>query len=404
MRIVARLLELKSVEEAACQLERMGCDPGGVRIMAPKAIFRTILLENISSRAANLLKQTFLAKGGEVAVTRGTADLSVETTPVLICATMKHFRTALSQLRMQPWGLPDVAAVIESVLAVAEGNVVRHYQWKDCRLHIEPGHTLVMGILNLTPDSFSDGGKFNTASVAMEHVRAMIADGADIIDVGAESTRPYGAAKISADEELSRLLPVLEEVLRVSTVPVSVDTYKASVASEALRMGAHMINDIWGLQGDPDMAATVARFDVPVVVMHNRSSVEAGLDVLADVASFFSESFRIAEDNGIERQKLIVDPGFGFGKTIAQNLTLLRDLSELSTMGCPLLVGTSRKKFIGETLGLPVDDRLEGTGATVCQAISGGAHIVRVHDVKPMKRMVQMMDAMLGRGESHGSN
>ena len=404
MKATIREIQFSSTSQVANFLDFMGCDPVGIKIMTPKAIFRTIYLERISSRAANLLKQTFLAKGGEVAVTRGTADLSVDTTPVLICATLKQYKMALQQLKLQPWGLPDIAELIENALQSIGCSTEREYKWNNHKLQIKPFRTIVMGILNITPDSFSDGGVFNNKEAALARVRKMIDDGVDIIDIGAESTRPYGSVSITAQEELERLMPVLEEVLANSSVPVSIDTYKASVADAALKMGAHIINDIWGLQGDQDMAAVAAKHRAPVIVMHNRQEVDSDIDIMSDIIAFFVRSLNIANKSGIDRENIILDPGFGFGKTIRQNLVILSRMKQLKLLGCPLIAGTSRKRFIGETLRLPVEDRIEGTGATICQAIIAGANIVRVHDVFEMKRIARMMDAIMSEGELNGQN
>ena len=252
------------------------------------------------------------------------------------------------------------------------------YVWAQQRLTIKPEKTLVMGILNLTPDSFSDGGKFNTYDAALRHAEQMIAAGADIIDVGAESTRPYGSEKISAEEELERLLPVLEKVLAMSAVPVSVDTYKAKVAEAALRLGAHMINDVWGLQKDSDMAAVVARFKVPVCIMHNQEGTEYPRDIMAHLCEFLRRSMEIGAAAGIDPECFIVDPGIGFGKKPTDNLTVMARLEELRSLGCPILLGTSRKRFIGDILQLPPEQRVEGTAATVALGITKGVNIVRV--------------------------
>lgn len=253
-----------------------------------------------------------------------------------------------------------------------------------------------MGILNLTPDSFSDGGKHNETDAAVARAAALVADGADILDIGAESTRPYGAVRISADEEMDRLLPVLEKILAAVDVPVSVDTYKSEVADRALTMGANLINDIWGLQQDPNMAKVAAAHGVPVILMHNRSSVESTRDIMGELSEFFARSVEIGVNAGIDETRFILDPGIGFGKNSAQNLEVLGRLSELQSMGFPILVGTSRKRFIGEILGLPVEERDEGTGASMVHSILNGASIVRVHDVKMAKRMAGITDALQG--------
>ncbi len=390
----ARVLQFQRSGEVSAWMTRMGCDPAGIAIMTPKALFRTICVESVPTKAANLLKQTFLAKGAEVAVARGTADLSVDRTDVLICGTLKQYRLALAQLHQQPWGLPDIAAAVEKALANDAKSQRRTYESHGKSLTIESGHTLIMGILNLTPDSFSDGGRHNAIDAAVEHALALVADGADILDVGAESTRPYGSVKISAAEELNRLLPSLERILKAVDVPVSVDTYKSEVADKALAMGAHIVNDVWGLQGDVEMAKVVASHNAPVVVMHNRSSVESTKDIMSELSDFFLRSVEIGVKAGIAEDRFIIDPGIGFGKNSSQNLEVLGRLSELKALGYPILVGTSRKRFIGEILGLPVEERAEGTGTTVVHAIINGASIVRVHDVRQMKRMAGVADAL----------
>lgn len=272
----------------------------------------------------------------------------------------------------------------------------RRFCWVDRVLTLTPGKTLIMGILNITPDSFSDGGKYNHMDAALRHLETMLACGADIIDLGAESTRPYtGAVKVSAEEELDRLLPILEKVLAVCPVPVSIDTYKATVAEAALKAGAHLINDIWGLQCDPAMAAVIAAYDAPVVIMHNQQGTDYTNDIIAEITGFLRTSIAIGTAAGISAEKMIIDPGIGFGKTGAQNLLIMSRLEELQELGHPILIGTSRKRFIGEVLGLPVEERVEGTGATVALGIAKGATIVRVHDVEAMRRVALMTDAML---------
>ncbi|MDR7865438.1 MAG: dihydropteroate synthase [Sporomusaceae bacterium] len=398
-----RLLNIGSEAQARAELARLGCDPVGINIMSAKAVFKIVRLEKVPAKAANLLKQTFLAKGGEVALTRGTADLSVAESDVLICATLKQYRLALAQLKLQPWGLPKVAAAVEAALA-AEAFPARRYEWPGRELAIGPGRTVIMGILNVTPDSFSDGGRFNRLDDALRHAEAMLADGADVIDIGAESTRPYGGAvQVSAAEEMERLLPVVERVLAVSPLPVSVDTYKAAVAAEALRLGAHMVNDVWGLQRDPDMAAVCARYGAPVVVMHNQEGTAYDGDVMAAVCAFLRRSVAVATEAGVAADKVIVDPGIGFGKTPAHNLAVLNRLDELKVLGCPVLLGTSRKRFIGEALGgLPPGDRVAGTAATVACGIMRGAHIVRVHDVKEMAKVARMTDVIMKEAMDNG--
>jgi dihydropteroate synthase len=240
---------------------------------------------------------------------------------------------------------------------------------------------LVMGILNLTPDSFADGGRFLEPAKAVAHAEQMIAEGADIIDVGAESTRPYpGMRPVSAEEELARLMPVLPQVIALG-VPVSIDTIKAAVAARALAAGASIVNDVWGLQRDPDMAGVVAAQGVPVVVTHNRETVDPALDILADIEAFFSRSLDIAAGAGIARDRIVLDPGIGFGKTPEQSLAAIAGLARLRAFGLPLLIGLSRKRFINAVVPSKPQDRLAGSLAGAVLAVLDGAAIVRVHDV-----------------------
>jgi dihydropteroate synthase len=391
-----RVLEINNLKEAQIELSKVNCDKMGIRIMSNKAVFRIMKLENVSTKDANLLKQTLLAKGGEAAVGRGTADLSVEYTDVLLCATLKQYYLAIEQLKLQPWGLPQIAQAIDKALNSSGNFPERSYTWGSHTLSIRPRRTLVMGILNVTPDSFSDGGQYNTMDKALRHVEDMIQNGADIIDIGAESTRPYkGAEKVSAQEEIERLGPLLEKIVSISTVPVSIDTYKASVALEALKLGAHMINDIWGLQQDIGMAKVVAQYKVPVIIMHNQDTTHYQPDIMSEICRFLQKSITVGIDAGIDSDNFIIDPGIGFGKTPAQNLIVMSRLEELKSLGCPILLGTSNKRFIGEVLCLPVEDRVEGTGATVAMGIMKGSNIVRVHDVQAMARIAKMIDAMM---------
>jgi dihydropteroate synthase len=243
------------------------------------------------------------------------------------------------------------------------------------------GRPIVMGVLNVTPDSFSDGGHFFDPERAIAHARALVAEGADILDIGAESTRPYGGAvAVSADEELRRLEPILPTVLGLG-VPVSIDTMKAKVAAWALDAGAAIANDVWGLQRDADMARVVAERGVPVIVMHNREAADPAIDIMADIAAFFSRSLAIADRAGIARDQIVLDPGIGFGKTPEQSIIALARLAELKSFGLPILLGASRKRFIDSVSPAPPDRRIGGSIASHLIAVARGAAIVRVHDV-----------------------
>jgi dihydropteroate synthase len=254
----------------------------------------------------------------------------------------------------------------------------------------------VMGVLNVTPDSFSDAGQFLEPQHAFRQARRMIAEGADIIDVGAESTRPYGSTAISADEEMRRLKPVLPEIIALG-VPVSIDSMKADVTDWALRMGAVIANDVWGLQRDPQMARVVAAHRAPVVIMHNRERADANIDIMQDIAAFFTRSLAIAEDAGITRDNIILDPGIGFGKTHDQSMTVLARQYELSAFGLPLLIGASRKRFIDTVTPSKPQERLGGSIAAHLLAVEGGARIVRAHDVAETVQALRVTAAIKGK-------
>lgn len=260
--------------------------------------------------------------------------------------------------------------------------------------------TVVMGILNVTPDSFSDGGRHNGTDDAVRKALQMRDEGAKIIDVGGESTRP-GHTVISVDEELSRIVPVIERLKDEEGVCLSVDTYKAEVAKGALDAGAHIINDIWGAKREPEIAGIAAERDVPIILMHNRED-EAYRDFWPDAKGDLEESIKIAKDAGVSDRNIWLDPGIGFAKSTKENILMMRHLEDLVAMGYPVLLATSRKRMIGNILDLPVDERMEGTGATVCYGIDKGCHMVRVHDVKEIVRMTRMMDVLTGKAAYKG--
>lgn len=248
---------------------------------------------------------------------------------------------------------------------------------------LRTGRPLVMGVLNVTPDSFSDGGQFLDPAAAIAQARRMVAEGADIIDIGAESTRPYGGATpVSAADEIARLAPVLPAVAALGP-PVSIDTMKAAVADWALDHGAALLNDVWGLQRDPEMARLAARRGVPIVVMHNRDEADPAIDIVADIEAFFARSLEIADAAGLDRSQIVLDPGIGFGKTPDQSIATLAALPRLAAFGLPLLVGASRKRFIAHVSPAPPQERLGGSLAAHLLAVLDGAAIVRVHDVAP---------------------
>jgi dihydropteroate synthase len=253
----------------------------------------------------------------------------------------------------------------------------------------------VMGVLNITPDSFSDGGQFVAPERALAQARRMIAEGADIIDIGAESTRPYGAQPISAAEELQRLRPVLPAVVALGT-PVSIDSMKSEIVAWALGQGARIANDVWGLQRDPDMAGTVAGHGAVVIAMHNRDAADAGIDIMQDISAFFARSLAIAAEAGIPESHIVLDPGIGFGKTPGQSMTVLARLDQLRSLGLPLLVGASRKRFISSVAPAEPDQRLGGSIAAHLLAVRAGARIIRTHDVAETVQALKVAAAIEG--------
>ena len=255
--------------------------------------------------------------------------------------------------------------------------------------------TYVMGILNVTPDSFSDGGKFNHIENAIKHAKEMIEDGADIIDIGGESTRPKHTP-VEAKEEIKRVVPVIEVLSREIDVPISIDTYKGEVAELAIKAGASLINDVWGFKKDPYMSKVAAKYQVPCCIMHNRENKNYD-DFITDVLEDLKESIDIALQAGVKAENIIIDPGIGFAKSYEQNLILMNNLEKLKGLNYPVLLGTSRKSFIGNTLNLPVEERVEGTVATSVIGIIKGCDFVRVHDVLENKRACAMTDAIVRR-------
>ena len=389
-----RLLSVTTPGELVGELEAINVSPEGVKIMEPKADFILVKVEGLSPQAANILKQEMLAKGGEVAVSWEHARLEGGSGPAIIMGTRAQYERLLAVLPRQPFDLPALAEELR-VLFAARNTPPAPLTIKGKRF-VWGERTYIMGIINLTPDSFSGDGLLRagkTVESALRQAERFLEEGADILDLGGESTRPRATA-VSAEEEKRRLFPVVEALAKHSPLPISVDTYKAPVAQAALEAGADLINDVWGLQFDPEMAAVVARFQAPVIVMHNKTA-PGYQDLMGEIAGFLRQSINLATAAGLPREKVIIDPGIGFGKTSEDNLQVIARLEELKSLGAPILLGTSRKSVIGLTLGLPVTERLEGTAATVAVGISKGADLIRVHDVKEMARVARMTDALI---------
>lgn len=394
---IPRPMVMRSVTDAGRIMSSMGVGRPGCDIMAPKAVFRAIRLSNVPLKAALILKQEMLAKGGEAALPQSAAALAVDYCPVVLTGTVRQFELVVHTLRRQPFGLRALAGRIESVLARLEAPPPpscfrgRTVEWGR--------RTFVMGILNVTPDSFSDGGRFGTFDAAVAHAQEMVQAGADFIDVGGESTRP-GSAPPGAAEELDRVAPVVEWLAANTDVLISVDTYRAEVASECLRLGAHVINDITA-GGDDGTARAAGAAGAGMVLMHMKGT-PADMqqnpsydDVVGEVYDYLYEAMGRARDLGVAPANCIVDPGIGFGKSLGHNLELLRNSGDFAGLGVPILVGTSRKSTIARVTGAAdMAERAWGTAATVALAIASGADIVRVHDVREMAMVCKMSDAI----------
>ncbi|MEI8218241.1 MAG: dihydropteroate synthase [Elusimicrobiota bacterium] len=368
-------IELQSEGDARAAVSRVGADAYSVRRMSRKAFMVPLLISEIDNRAANIIKQEILACGGEAAVSRDVAAFKQGKSHVLVMATPAQYERLLPKLAQQPFGLRDVGVSIVAELS-------RHAS-------LSEKSPRVMGILNVTPDSFSGDGRFHDSAAVVEYAFTMIKDGADIIDVGGESSRP-GARAVTAEEEQRRVVPVIQLLRKKTKKLISIDTCKPSVAQAALDAGADIINDITGLRHQNGaMALVAARAKVPLVIMHMQGTPRTMqknpryADVVADVYAFFEERIAFALAHGIAMKHIILDPGIGFGKTTEHNVTLLRRLNEFSSLGCPLMVGASRKAFIGAVTGVSHPaDRVTGSVAACLWAVNHGAAIVRVHDVK----------------------
>ena len=393
------VIKIKNLEEAAAILKKIGVDPYGIDAMASKTINVNILLEDQPCKIANIIKQEMLSVGGDAAVARGSVSCSVPVSDILIMGTLKQISALVKKIEQQPFGLNLIAG---SILEILKNISQNEYVLKTFRREINLGKkTLIMGILNVTPDSFSDGGLFYSQQKAVEHGLQMAAEGADIIDIGGESTRP-GAVSVEASVELKRVLPVIESLVKQVKIPVSIDTTKAKVAKQAIVGGAEIVNDISALSGDKKMARTIKDESAALILMHMRGNprnMQKGDlvydDLMGEITDYLKKSSEKALKAGIEKDCLVIDPGIGFGKTPEDNYKIIKNLSQLKELGMPVMIGTSRKSFIGKVTGGEPDDRIEGTAATVAAAIMNGCHIVRVHDVAAMKKVAAVTDAIV---------
>jgi len=380
------------------EMRAIGVSSDGIRLMVPKGLGLAIKIPDLSAPRAMILKEQMLSLGGDAAQSRDVLTDSNSRTHVLLLGSETQFGRLVESLKRQQFGLPALGKQIERLLN-NWSNRPSLFTARDKHLDLTK-RTAVMGILNVTPDSFSDGGEFLDPKAAVDRALRMQEEGADIIDIGAESTRP-GAAAVGAKEELERLLPVVSAIVGELRAILSVDTYKSDVAAAVLDCGADMINDISGLRFDERMAEVVAKHDAGLAVMHIQGTPRDMQksprydDLIGEIYSCLAWSCSAAVEAGVNRQSIIADPGIGFGKTLAHNLKLINQLDSFRGLGVPILLGTSRKSVIGKIIKKPVQERLYGTAASVAAAIVRGADIVRVHDVRKMREVCDVADAIV---------
>lgn len=409
-----RIVKLRSEDALREEMSAIGSHQAGIDTMTTKAQFYLVRLDGVEFVTANLLKQIVLAKGGDAVIHQGLYFGENQLTDVLVMGSWAQYEALIARLRVHP--LDGTRALANELAA----TLTLYREWPPepivaGRTEFRWGtRTYVMGIINVTPDSFSGDGVGTNVDAAVRQAETFQEAGVDIVDIGGESTRP-GSEPISAETEWERVIPIIAAVADAVDVPISVDTYKASVAEAALEAGAHIINDVWALRMDAEMASVVAERGVPVVLMHNRSRPKDAVqeerlggryvgveyaNLMGDIVRELRDSITTAVDAGVDPNQIIIDPGIGFGKTVEQNLTIMDELDQLRSLGRPILVGPSRKSFIGYTLDVGMEERLLGTLATLAASVLRGADIVRVHDVAETIQVVRMLDAIVRRQRS----
>ncbi len=395
----AYLREFHNTEDLLACFREIGPDPAGEELMREKAGRYSFFIRDVRSPVASIVKQEMLASGGDAVVSRGAIVCSEENAPVLLMGSVKELRRGAERFRRQYFGLKELGIEMEKMLdnILSERHPLK-WEWNGKR-QLDFERPLIMGILNITPDSFSDGGRFLDSNNALKHGERMIEEGADIIDIGGESTRPF-SEPVSASKEMERVIPVIKELSGTSNVPISIDTSKPEVAEKALDAGASIVNDVFAARRE-GMAKLIADTGIPIIMMHmlgEPKTMQENInytDVMDDIVDFFRERIAYMEDNGVSRDKIILDPGIGFGKTPKNNLEILNRLGELRIFGLPILVGASRKSLIGAVTGREVDERLYGSLSAATIAAMNGANIVRVHDIKETRDAILMAEAVM---------
>ncbi|MBM4018785.1 MAG: dihydropteroate synthase [Planctomycetes bacterium] len=403
LRLNPRVISATNLAPVMDEMARTGAAGHGVRRMITKAEFLAVALERLARVQANVLKQEMLAAGGDAAVCRGICSEEAAETNVLLVGSRRQFADLLARLAEEPFDLAAVAAEIHHAL---DAHARRRFTIRIGRRQLAVGpRCALVGVVNVTPDSFSDGGRFLDPQTAVRHGRRLAAAGADILDIGGESTRP-GADPVPEEEELARVLPVIRALAAEADVPLSIDTRHARVAREALAAGASLVNDVTGLTGDPLMARTVAETDAGLVVMHILGDPRTMQqdpryeNLMADICRFLRRGITAAREAGVAEDRIIIDPGIGFGKTPGHNVAILARLGELRSLGRPIMVGPSRKRFIGQLTGVETPaERTLGTAAACALAVAGGALLLRVHDVAEMRQALAVASAVTQAAE-----
>ena len=395
MKFKIRALNIKTRQEGLKEFEKIGATAAGSRIMIDKIFPISLKIRGINPLAANILKQEMLARGGDVVTSRDSLMETSSKADVIIQGTIKSVRSLIGKIKQQPFGLKALSGDLQCYMDKLDENKKRKELIIGKKEFNLDEDVLVMGILNVTPDSFYDGGYYFEKDKACRRAETIVKEGAQIIDVGGMSTRP-GSLPVGLEEEVERIIPIIEYISKNYDILVSADTYRSEAASRAIAAGAHIINDISGFSMDSNMVKVIAEGDVSVVVMHIKGTPEnmqknpAYEDVVDEIYDYLEDKTGIAIDSGIKHGKIIIDPGIGFGKTLEHNLEILNKVYEFRMLGYPVLIGASRKSFIGNILDLPAEERLEGSlAAAVCLVING-INILRVHDVAETIRALKI--------------
>jgi dihydropteroate synthase len=395
MKYKIRALYVKTEEEGLKEFKRIGASDIGSRIMVGKIFPLSLKIRGISPVAANILKQEMLARGGDVVTSRTSLTETEGKADIIIQGSVSSIKDLITKIKQQPFGLKTLSNELRVYLnRLNENKRAKELTIGKQKFNLDRD-VLIMGILNVTPDSFYDGGYYFEKDKAFKRVETLVYEGADIIDVGGMSTRP-GSLPVDIDDEIKRIIPVIEYINKNYNILISADTYRSETALRAIEAGAHMINDISGLSMDKNMADVVSKNDVSLVIMHIKGTPENMQEnpeyenVIDEIYDYLEDKTNTAVGSGIKPGKIIVDPGIGFGKTTEHNLRIINKVSEFKMLGYPVLIGASRKSFIGNVLDLPVEERLEGSLAASICSVMGGANILRVHDIKETIRAVKI--------------